>query len=249
MSVELYFFQPLGTHSGRVFLALLEKGVAFIEHELSGPRFEHLGAPYLAINPKGQVPALVHQGRVLTEGVPICEYIDEAFAGPALRPADLTERWRMRRWCRFIDRDLGRCLMMLHWNRIVPSFVGGRTPEEVEEILARVPDPDRRRAWRSAYRQQTPPEQLAESQRRVSIAVTQIEDTLARHRWLAGSQYSLADIDLINFYGFLPRWSPELLNERTAPRTFEWLARVEERAAVRQLRARTRLPLATPDAQ
>ena len=28
MAVELYFFQPLGTNSGRVFLTLLEKGVA-----------------------------------------------------------------------------------------------------------------------------------------------------------------------------------------------------------------------------
>ena len=27
MTVELYFFQPLGTNSGRVFQALLEKGV------------------------------------------------------------------------------------------------------------------------------------------------------------------------------------------------------------------------------
>ena len=31
MSVELYFFQPLGTNSGRVYQALLEKGVDFIE--------------------------------------------------------------------------------------------------------------------------------------------------------------------------------------------------------------------------
>ncbi|MGH8259773.1 MAG: glutathione S-transferase family protein, partial [Steroidobacteraceae bacterium] len=93
MTVELYFFQPLGTNSGRACLALLEKEVPFTWRELNGLEFEHLRPEYLAINPRGQVPALVHDGRPLVEGAPICEYIDEAFAGPPLRPADLGERW------------------------------------------------------------------------------------------------------------------------------------------------------------
>ena len=59
MAVELYFFQPLGTNSGRVYLTLLEKGVDFIERELKGTEFEHLKPAYLAVNPKGQVPTLV----------------------------------------------------------------------------------------------------------------------------------------------------------------------------------------------
>jgi len=49
MAVELYYFQPLGTNSGRVFLTLLEKGVPFIEHELQGREFEHLQPAYLKI--------------------------------------------------------------------------------------------------------------------------------------------------------------------------------------------------------
>ncbi len=46
MTVELYYFQPLGTNSGRVYLALLEKGVPFVKHELSGRDFEHLKPEY-----------------------------------------------------------------------------------------------------------------------------------------------------------------------------------------------------------
>src|SRR5579885_2570806 len=175
MTVELYFFQPLGTNSGRVFLTLLEKGVSFIERELDGIAFEHLQPAYLAINPRGQVPTLVHEGRPLTEGGPVCEYIDEAFAGPPLRPADLDERFHMRRWCRYLDVDLGRAVMMIHWNRIVPAFVGTRSREEVQSIIARVPDPDRRRAWRRAYLQETTPEELAESRRRIEAGAARIE--------------------------------------------------------------------------
>ncbi|MGH8220504.1 MAG: glutathione S-transferase family protein [Steroidobacteraceae bacterium] len=242
MAVELYFFQPLGTNSGRVFLALLEKGVPFVERELDGLAFEHLRPEYLAINPRGQVPALLHDGRPLTEGAPICEYIDEAFVGAPLRPGNPDERCNMRRWCRYLDVDLGRALMMIHWNRIVPAFVAARSREEVEGIIARVPDPDRRCAWRRAYLQETPPEDVAESHRRISAGAVRIEQALARTHWLAGSSFSLADVDLLNFYAFLAKWSPEVVNERATPRTIDWIGRMEERPAVRELRARSRMP-------
>jgi GSH-dependent disulfide-bond oxidoreductase len=248
MAVELYFFQPLGTNSGRVYLALLEKGVEFIERELSGTAFEHLQPAYLAINPRGQVPALVHDGRPLAEGACICEYIDEAFEGPPLRPPTAPERWSMRRWCRYIELDVGRSLMMIHWNRIVPAFVGARSSEELERLLGKVPDPDRRRAWRRAYLQQTPPRDLAESHRRVAAAALRIESALSRSPWIAGSSFSLADIDLLNFYAFVARWSPEILNERATPRTVAWIARMEERPAVRSMRSRTRVPPRPPAA-
>jgi GSH-dependent disulfide-bond oxidoreductase len=249
MSTELYFFQPLGTNSGRVFLTLLEKGVDFIERELNGREFDHLKPEYLAINPRGQVPALVHDGRALAEGGPICEYIDEAFAGPPLRPQDLHERWSMRWWCRFVELNLGRALMMIHWNRIVPAFVGTRTREEVESIIARVPDPDRRRAWRRAYLQETPPAELEESQRRVREGSRRIEAALASSPWIAGASFSLADIDLLNFYAFIARWSPEIVNATATPRTMAWIGRMEDRPAVRALRARTRMSHGVPAAK
>lgn len=246
MAVELYYFQPLGTNSGRVFLALLEKAVPFIERELDGLAFEHLRPEYLVVNPRGQVPALVHDGRPLTEGAPICEYIDEAFSGPALRPADLDERCTMRRWCRYLDVDLGRAVMMIHWNRIVPAFIGERSREEVESFIGRVPDPDRRRAWRRAYLQETSPEELAESHRRIELGAVRIEEALVRRPWLAGGSFSLADIDLLNFYAFLAKWSPEIVNPRATPGTIEWIGRMEERPAVRELRARSRMPQRPP---
>ena len=106
---------------------------------------------------------------------------------------------------------------------------------------ARVPDPDRRRAWRSAYLQQIPAGDLTESHRRVAGGIERIEATLARQAWIAASQFSLADIDLLNFYGFLARWAPDLVNETSTPYTMEWIRRMEERPAVRQMRARSRL--------
>jgi glutathione S-transferase len=244
MTVELYFFQPLGTNSGRVYLTLLEKGVSFVEHELQGRNFEHLQPAYLQINPRGQVPALVHDGRVYTEGMTINEYLDESCDGPPLRPADPLERWRMRAWCRYAENDLGRSLMMIHWNRIVPTFIGARDMQEVDALLARVPDPDRRRSWRSAFEQKTPPAVLEESQRRTRAGLSRVEQLLRTQPWLAGASYSLADIDFLNFCAMImTMWMGELISEQTTPAFVDWLGRVNERAAVREMRQRrSRLP-------
>ena len=246
--LECYYFQPLGSNSGRVYLALLEKGVAFIGHELDGPGFEHHQPAYLKVNPKGQVPCIVHDGLTITEGTAINEYIDGAFDGPSLRPDDLHERWNMRRWCRFIDADLGRSVMMVHWNRIVPSFVGARSDGELKEILARVADPDRRRSWEAAFTQSTPPDKMAESRRRMEVASLKIEEQLQETPYLAGLTYSLADIDLLNFYGFFPDWFPELANADRTPATMAWIRTVEQRTAVKLFRERRTLPVQRPAA-
>jgi GST-like protein len=244
MSVELYYFQPLGTNSGRVYLTLLEKGVPFIERELQGRQFEHLQPAYLKINPRGQVPALVHDGRVYTEGMTINEYIDEAFAGPPLRPADPVERWRMRLWCRYAENDLGRCLMMINWNRIVPAFIGARDMQEVDEIIARVPDPDRRRSWRAAFLQTTPPAVIEESHRRARAGAFKVEQALRQRPWLAGSSYSLADIDFMNVCGMLlVMWMGDLVNEQSTPAFMNWVRRVNQRPAVQEMsKRRTGMP-------
>lgn len=43
--------------------------------------------PYLAINPMGKVPAIIHRGVVVTEGAAICAYLADAFPESGLAPA------------------------------------------------------------------------------------------------------------------------------------------------------------------
>ena len=42
---------------------------------------------YIAINPMGKVPAIVHEGRVVTEVAAICAYLADAFPDAGLAPA------------------------------------------------------------------------------------------------------------------------------------------------------------------
>lgn len=55
---------------------------------------------YLAINPMGKVPAIRHDGRVVTEGAAICAYLAEAFPAAGLAPTD-DERADYYRWMFF----------------------------------------------------------------------------------------------------------------------------------------------------
>ncbi len=55
---------------------------------------------YLAINPMGKVPAIQHNGKIITETAAICAYLADAFPEKGLAPA-LTERADYYRWLFF----------------------------------------------------------------------------------------------------------------------------------------------------
>ena len=66
------------------------------------------GADYLAINPKGYVPALqMDDGEVLTEGPAIVQYLGDKVPAAALVPANGTmERYRLQETLGFINSEL-----------------------------------------------------------------------------------------------------------------------------------------------
>jgi len=75
-------------------LALAEKGVAYDRVEVN-PFAPDVPAAYLALHPFGRVPALVHDGFALYETAAITRYVDRAFPGPALQPAEAKALARM----------------------------------------------------------------------------------------------------------------------------------------------------------
>lgn len=52
---------------------------------------------YLKINPMGKVPAIVHDGKVVTEGAAICAYLADSFPDAGLTPK-AAERAHYYRW-------------------------------------------------------------------------------------------------------------------------------------------------------
>lgn len=58
---------------------------------------------FVALTPNQRVPVIDHAGFVLWESATINEYLDAAFDGPSLRPADEQRRALMRNEIRYID--------------------------------------------------------------------------------------------------------------------------------------------------
>jgi glutathione S-transferase/GST-like protein len=225
-------------------LALMEKGIPFESHYTDLLRFDQHTPEYLALNPSGQIPTMIHDGLVLTESTAIMEYVDDAFEGPPLRPADAWERWNMRRWCKLLDEYYGPSLSMIGWSVFVGPMVRDRDPDELRAALDRIPTPERRRAWEMAIYNLFTEEQLGESRRRVTWAAGQIEEALSHTPWLAGSTYSLADIDGFNMCYALPLSLPEVASDKTTPYLLEWLRKMYERPAVKKTFALGRTQMA-----
>jgi len=231
--LKLYHWEP-NANSGKPMLTLAEKGVAYESHYLDLLNFDQHQSAYLAINPDGTIPALVHGERMLIESTPMMEYIDEEFAGPPLSPPDPRARWRMRWWMRFFDAYFAPSLSMIGWNVFVGPAVRQRDPRELEAAIARIPLESRRIAWRKAIFNEFSAEELAESRRRVLFATQILEDHLREFAWIAGESFSLGDINGFNLGYALPLSQPQACNDAVTPHIMEWLRRIYERPATRR---------------
>lgn len=230
--LTLYHWEP-NANSGKPMLTLKEKGVAFESHYLDLLNFDQHNPEYLKINPNGTIPALVHDGLMLTESTAIMEYVDEAFPGPALRPANPEERWRMRWWMRFFDQYFAPSLSMIGWSVFVGPSVRARDPEELKAAIDRIPLKERRIAWSKAIYNTFSEEELTESRRRCAVGTKCLEDALSRRPWIAGSTYSLADINGFNLAYALPLAQPHIANDELTPHIMAWLRKIYARPAAK----------------
>jgi glutathione S-transferase/GST-like protein len=220
--LEVHTWEP-NANSGKPLFCLHEKGVPFTYHYVDMGAHEHHAPEFLAINPDGTIPAIVHHGFTMTESTPAMEYIDEAFLGPSLRPKDPYRRWQMRVLMRFMDNVVAPSLAMIASNRLAAPRFAGEDPEELRRKLDRIPLAERRASWEKLMFQSTPPEDIAESERRVTDAIRRFDGILAREEWLAGDGFSLADICVFaTFYG-LPLAREAEVNDEASPHLMRWL--------------------------
>ena len=144
--LKLYSFGP-AANSMKPLLTLFEKGLAFEANRLDPARFEHHADWFKAINPRGQVPALVDGDKVITESTVICEYLEDEYpTAVSLRPADSFGRAQMRVWTKWVDEYFCWCVSTIGWHRYVGKMVQGLSDAEFEEKVKAIPD------WNKAFR-------------------------------------------------------------------------------------------------
>jgi glutathione S-transferase len=239
-TLQLYHYEP-SANSMKPLLCLAEKGIPYESHYVDLHNFEQHSEAFVALNPNGQVPVLVHNGAVITESTVINEYLDEVFPEPRLVPQDPVARARMRIWNKFVDEYFCPALSRIGWSVLIPKIAARLKSGELEEALKKVPLEEQRRKWLTAATESFTPEELSEARRQVCVSIERMENILRKSQWLAGDEYSLADVNTYSMVAGVPRLIPEAMNEEKTPRTVDWLQRMNARPAVQAALATSRM--------
>jgi glutathione S-transferase len=223
--------------SRRVRLCLAEKGLKFESVLVDLTKMEHHRPEYLKLNPNGVIPLLMlPDGRSLYESGTICEYLDETYPDPPLRPDDAYGRAEMRNWIRYADERIGN-LIIFNWKHSIAKVASKWTDAELAEAMKKIPSKERQQAWLRAARQPYTPEEENEARRKLTLMLDKMETALGQHTWLVGDRYSLADIAQVPF---VKRMDEEIIpDEMTAakhPRVFDWWRRLQARPAFAEAR-------------
>jgi glutathione S-transferase len=231
--LKLYHWSPTG-HSAIALICLHAKGLAFESVFVDLLAFEQYSPDFLRVSASGQVPVLVHDGKVITQTTALTEYLDETFPEPPLMPADAVGRWKCRVWAKILNEDVSPSVSQIGWHGYTRVQLGAAPLAQLRQAASGISIPERRDVWNTACAQEDQAELLLHSQQKLGGVLKRMETELSRNTWLAGSQLSLADIQLFPMIAPLQKMLPEHLNPGTTPQLIQWLARMRALPAVRK---------------
>jgi glutathione S-transferase len=205
--MRLLYHVALCPFSRKVRVVLNEKAA---EYQLQVEKVWERRPQFLALNPAGQVPVLVEEdGAVLAESSAICEYIEELFPEPALVAGKPRQRAEIRRLVAWFDlkfeREVTRNLV---GEKMMKRFLGLGEPNSA--------------AIRAGHAN-------------LPVHLDYITYLAERRTWLAGDQFSLADIaaaahlSCLDYIGDVP-WEDY-------PAAKDWYVRIKSRPSFRPLLA------------
>jgi len=194
MSFVLYN-APQSTCSQRVRFVLNAKKLPFEEVKLDLLAGDQLKPDYMALNPNGVVPTLVHDGAVVTDSSVIIEYLDEvAPQAENFTPKQPAERAAMRALIRFIDEMPAAAVRVPTFNlAFLPRFAA---MSEEEFVAFAESKPLRKEFMLKMGRGGFPEKDMNEALDRLARTLVRMEDTIRASGgpWLQGARPTLADV-------------------------------------------------------
>ena len=195
---------PLSPFCRKVRLVLAEKKM---DVELIEERYWEQSTEFLRRNPAGKVPILRHEGALLTESTPICEYIEELNPEPSLIPKDAKARYEMRRlvsW--FDDKFHHEVTSNLLYERVNKKVSGQGFPDS---------------------------KNIKEGARKIKYHLDYMAWLLEHRRWLAGDTMTLADFAAAVHLSSLDYISDVDWNRSSVVK--DWYAKIKSRPAFRNI--------------
>lgn len=214
--MRLLYHLPLDAACRRVRLVLGEKK---LEVELRVERVWQRRAAFLHLNPAGEVPVLVEPDGTSIVGAEVAgEYLDEVFADPPLLGATPIDRAETRRLIDWYGRKFHA--------EVTANLVG-------EKVMKRL-----------TGRGQPDTAAIRKGHANLRYHLDYVAWLMERRRWLAGDDFSLADItaaaelSALDYLGDVP-WAEH-------PEAKDWYARIKSRPCFRTLLADTVAGIAPP---
>jgi glutathione S-transferase len=186
---------------------------------------------YLLLNPNAVVPTLVHDGRVIIESTVICEFIDDEWPDPPLKPADGFARARMRLWTKQLDEGLHAAVGSLSFAMAFRHQWLARSEDDRRKWLDGIPQQERRERLASLLALGLQSPYFNPAVKRYAKLFDDFESALDHSPWLAGERFSLAEIGFAPYLARLRHLGFDALFERH-PRTTDWANRVAQRPSV-----------------
>jgi glutathione S-transferase len=243
--MDLYRWEP-NAESLALLVCLHEKGLAFDDHYVDVLALENHSDEYRALSPTGVVPLLVVGDAVMPDAAIAMQYLEEAHPEVPLGPADPGAWYDMQAWmARFAGpKAFGANVNLLGWNRVMLTALPGDTLAAYRDGLAALPR-EKQSGWGAVWSDaEAGEDELANAGERVADVLGRMDGTIASNGWLAGDDYSLADILAYAYAHCLPELDPATANAKRYPAVMAWLEKVAARPAVQQALLSGRLSLA-----
>lgn len=230
--IELYT-HPMSPCAQKVRIVLSEKHLDWTAHHIELAEKENLQPAYLKLNPLGVVPTLVDDGVPVIESSIICEYLDDRFPQVPLKPADAYLRSQMRFWMKHVDTKLHPSCGALQWPIVMRPAMMAKTEHERQQLLARIPEKPRRERQKRLVEMGLEAPDVLDSVRIYRKTILDMEAALEQHPWVAGDQFSLADICLVPYFQTVKQFSWEAMYQ-DCPRVSDWVERCMNRSSYQE---------------
>ncbi|MBT7952891.1 MAG: glutathione S-transferase family protein [Gammaproteobacteria bacterium] len=221
--------------AAKVRIALAEKRLEWEGQLLDLSAGDQFKPDYLSLNPKAVVPTLVHDDHILTESNIIIEYLDDAFSDPILRPGSAHERAQMRLLLMRLDNGSES----IHHDMSVVTYgsayrlhllerVIGHNRKDIDKEIDRSMNAYSKKWLQETVHEGVEAQSFKKGIRSINKLLDDFESMLGQSRWLAGSEYSLADLAYTSYMarlemlGFEGMW-------RQRSRVFDWYERLKQR--------------------
>ncbi len=209
MAKPVIYGPAYSTYARTCRMALEEKGADYDLVEVDILSGANNTPEHRARQPFGKVPAFEHDGLELYETDAIIRYINEAFQGDDLVPADVVGRARMTQALNIVGGYAYPAMIgQIFIQRAVMPMVGNTADEDA--IAAAIPQAE--------------------------TSVAALEKLIDGNDYLAGDRLSLADLLLIPVYDYIAQTPEGQTLLAKAPNLQRWWDKVRTRPSVEKTR-------------